>query len=67
MKINIGYNDLWGQRGYQLCIIDSGADHADLTEDYAAVPAEMKSVARCFRSDMLSVTLSRKTAVCAYG
>ena len=31
--------------GYVLCIIDSGADHADLTEEYAAVPAEMKTVA----------------------
>ncbi len=33
------------KEGYALCIIDSGADHADLTDAYAAVPAEMKSVA----------------------
>ena len=39
--------------GYQLCIIDSGADHADLTEDYAAVPAEMKSVAGYFGKEVL--------------
>ena len=39
--------------GYQLCIIDSGADHADLTEDYAAVPAEMKSVAAYFGKEVL--------------
>ena len=39
--------------GYQLCIIDSGADHADLTEDYAAVPAEMKSVAHYFGKEVL--------------
>ena len=39
--------------GYQLCIIDSGADHADLTEDYAAVPAEMKSVAQYFGKEVL--------------
>ena len=39
--------------GYQLCIIDSGADHADLTEDYAAVPAEMKSVAKYFGKEVL--------------
>ena len=31
--------------GYALCIVDTGADHADLTGDYAAVPAEMKAVA----------------------
>jgi galactokinase len=31
--------------GYALCIVDTGADHADLTDDYAAVPAEMKAVA----------------------
>lgn len=39
--------------GYQLCIIDSGADHADLTEDYAAVPAEMKSIAQYFGKEVL--------------
>ena len=31
--------------GYALCIIDSGASHADLTEEYAAVPKEMGEVA----------------------
>ena len=30
--------------GHALCIIDSRADHADLTDEYAAVPGEMKSV-----------------------
>ena len=35
----------FAESGYQLWIIDSGADHADLTEDYAAVPEEMKRVA----------------------
>ena len=28
-----------------LCIVNTGGNHADLTDDYAAVPAEMKSVA----------------------
>ena len=28
--------------GHALCIIDSGADHADLTDEYAAVPQEMR-------------------------
>lgn len=40
--------------GYALCIIDTGADHADLTDDYAAVPAEMKSVAGFFGKEVLS-------------
>ena len=39
--------------GYALCIIDTGADHADLTGDYAAVPAEMKSVANAFGKEVL--------------
>ena len=43
----------FAESGYQLCIIDSGADHADLTEDYAAVPAEMKSIAQYFGKEVL--------------
>ena len=43
----------FAESGYQLCIIDSGADHADLTEDYAAIPAEMRSVAGYFGKDVL--------------
>ncbi len=31
--------------GYNLCIINTGGNHADLTDDYASVPAEMKEVA----------------------
>ena len=31
--------------GCALCIVDTGGCHADLTPDYAAVPAEMKAVA----------------------
>ncbi len=34
--------------GYKLCIVDVGGDHADLTHEYAAVPAEMKAVAGDF-------------------
>ena len=36
--------DLTGA-GYCLCIVNTGGNHADLTPDYAAVPAEMKAVA----------------------
>ena len=32
-------------KGYALCIINTGGNHADLTGDYASVPAEMKAVA----------------------
>ena len=31
--------------GHALCIIDSRADHADLTDEYAAVPNEIKELA----------------------
>ena len=39
--------------GYALCIIDSGADHADLTDEYAAIPAEMKQVCAYFGKEVL--------------
>lgn len=39
--------------GYSLCITDTKGSHADLTADYAAVPAEMKSVAAFFGKDVL--------------
>ena len=39
--------------GYSLCITDTKGSHADLTPDYAAVPAEMKSVAAFFGKDVL--------------
>jgi galactokinase len=40
--------------GHALCIIDSGADHADLTDEYAAIPGEIKAVAAQFGKDVLS-------------
>ena len=39
--------------GYALCIIDSGADHAELTEEYAAIPNELKAVCRVFGKEHL--------------
>ena len=39
--------------GYALCIIDSGADHADLTDEYAAIPREMQAVCRYFGKEVL--------------
>ena len=39
----IGFD--FAQTGYCVLVVDTGANHADLTADYAAVPAEMKAVA----------------------
>lgn len=39
--------------GYALCAIDSGASHDDLTEEYAAIPADMKKVANYFGKNTL--------------
>ena len=39
--------------GYALCIVDSAGNHADLTADYAAIPAEMKTVASFFGKEVL--------------
>ena len=39
--------------GYHLCIVNTGGNHADLTDDYAAVPAEMKAVAAHFGKPVL--------------
>ena len=41
------------QSGYALCIIDSGANHADLTDEYAAIPAEMGAAAAHFGKSVL--------------
>ncbi|WP_272701628.1 galactokinase [Desulfovibrio sp. Fe33] len=32
--------------GYRLTVVDTGGSHADLTPDYAAIPAEMRRAAR---------------------
>jgi galactokinase len=39
--------------GYSLCITNTRGSHADLTEDYAAIPEEMKKVAHFFEKDVL--------------
>ena len=38
----------FSKAGHVLYIIDSGADHADLTGEYAAIPAELRSVCAWF-------------------
>ncbi len=39
--------------GHTLCIIDTKSDHADLTADYASIPAEMGEVCRMLGVDVL--------------
>ena len=39
--------------GYALCIIDSGADHADLTDEYAAITHELKQLCAFFGKEYL--------------
>lgn len=38
---------------HSLCIVDVHASHADLTDDYAAIPYEMKKVANYFNQEAL--------------
>lgn len=38
---------------HSICIIDSGADHADLTDEYTAIPVEMKAVAKLLGKSVL--------------
>jgi galactokinase len=42
--------------GYSLCVVDTRGSHADLTPDYAAIPAEMHAVARFFGRQVLRET-----------
>jgi galactokinase len=36
----------FASKGYDLVVVNTGGSHADLTPDYAAIPTEMKSVAK---------------------
>ncbi len=46
--------------GYSLCITDTKGSHADLTPDYAAVPAEMRAVAGVLGQELLhGITLEQ--------
>ena len=40
--------------GHALCIIDTRASHADLTEEYAAIPGEMKTICAYFGKEVLT-------------
>jgi len=41
------------QFGYSLCIVDTGADHSGLTDEYAAIPAELKHICSYFGKKFL--------------
>lgn len=43
-RVDVDFNKF----GYSLCIIDTKGSHADLTDEYAAVPNEMNAVAEYF-------------------
>lgn len=40
-------------KGYSMCIVNTGGNHADLNDDYASVPAEMKTVAQALGRKVL--------------
>lgn len=44
--------------GYTLCITDTKGSHANLTDEYAAIPKEMKEIASYYKKDyLLGVTM----------
>ena len=43
----------FSKSGHSLCILDTGGNHSDLTDDYAAVRAEMESVAKAMGKNVL--------------
>ena len=55
LPINFSLTDA----GYSLCIVNTGGNHADLNDDYASVPREMRSVAALFGREVLrGITLA---------
>ena len=47
----IGFD--FASSGHSLCIVDTHGNHSDLTDDYAAVRAEMESVAKAMGKNVL--------------
>ena len=43
----------FAKKGYALAVVATGGSHANLTDHYAAIPAEMKGVAECFGQPVL--------------
>ncbi|MCR4923450.1 MAG: galactokinase [Lachnospiraceae bacterium] len=49
VKVDVNFD----KYGHSLCIVDTKGDHSDLTDEYAAIPVEMKKVAAYFGKDYL--------------
>lgn len=43
----------FAKKGYALAVVATGGSHANLTDQYAAIPAEMKAVASFFNQEVL--------------
>ena len=48
-KIELDYK----KEGYTLCILDTGGNHSDLTDDYAGISEDLKKISACFKKDVL--------------
>ena len=54
-KNRIGVKEIESSlEGYTLILIDTGSDHANLTDEYASIPAEMFAVAKYIGKERLS-------------
>ncbi len=47
-KVNFNFD----AQNYKILVVDTGGTHADLTDDYASIPADMKSVAQFFGQEV---------------
>ncbi|MGE5432322.1 MAG: galactokinase [Syntrophomonadaceae bacterium] len=47
-KLNFSFSD----NGFETIIVNTGATHADLTDDYASIPSEMKAVSGYFGKNL---------------
>lgn len=50
----------FGSQNYSLLVVDTGGSHADLTEDYAAIPGEMKAVAKELEAEVCRELTKKK-------
>ena len=48
---NLQYD--FAAKGYSLVVVATGGSHADLTDEYSAIPEEMRAAARFFGQDVL--------------
>ena len=44
----------FGAKGYAVCVVSAGGEHGNLTNEYAAIPAEMKQVAAAMGAKLLN-------------